>query len=61
MLEDREPFADVDWTLTTWEGARREQLRRWAALPLERIIEALEEMEDLTDRLAQPSAEAARS
>jgi hypothetical protein len=25
---------DIDWSLTTWEGARREQLRRWAALPL---------------------------
>ncbi len=24
---------DIDWSLTTWEGARREQLRRWAALP----------------------------
>src|SRR5262245_42043682 len=27
---------DIDWTLTTWDGARREQLRRWAALPLDR-------------------------
>ena len=60
MPEDRECPVDVDWTLTTWEGARREQMRRWAALPLERIIEALEEMGDLTDRLARPSA-AARS
>jgi hypothetical protein len=32
----------IDWSLTTWEGARREQLRRWAELPLERIILALE-------------------
>jgi hypothetical protein len=35
----------IDWRLTTWEGSRREQLRRWAALPLVRVIAALEEME----------------
>jgi len=43
---------DIDWSLTTWEGARREQMRRWAELPLERIILALEEMEELARRLA---------
>jgi hypothetical protein len=42
----------VDWRLTTWEGARREQLRRWAQLPLEDIVRALEEMEQLAARLA---------
>jgi len=36
-----------DWSLATWDGARREQLRRWAALPLERVIAAIEEMGDL--------------
>jgi hypothetical protein len=34
----------IDWRLTTFEGPRSEQLRRWAALPLEKIIRALEEM-----------------
>jgi hypothetical protein len=43
--------AAIDWSLTTWEGARREQLRRWAELPLDRIVSALEEMEDLANRL----------
>jgi hypothetical protein len=38
----------IDWSLTTFEGARREQLRRWAELPLEQIILALEEMQELT-------------
>ena len=38
---------NIDWTLTTWEGARREQVRCWAQLPLERIISALEEMQEL--------------
>lgn len=42
---------NVDWSLTTWEGARREQLRRWAALPLEQAIMALEEMEMLAKEL----------
>jgi hypothetical protein len=28
-------------------GARREQMRRWAALPLERMVAALEEMDQL--------------
>ena len=42
---------NVDWSLTTWEGARREQMRRWAALPLERAIMALEEMEILAREL----------
>lgn len=55
MPEDEEALRDVDWTLTTWEGARREQLCRWAALPLERIVMALEEMGDLGERLARES------
>jgi hypothetical protein len=42
----------VDWTLTTWEGARREQLRRWADMPLREIILALEEMQALADKLS---------
>jgi len=39
----------IDWSLTTWEGSLREQLRRWSELPLERIILAQEEMQDLAD------------
>ena len=48
-------FSDesIDWRLTTFEGARREQLRRWAELPLEQIILALEEMEDLAARFEE--------
>jgi hypothetical protein len=43
----------IDWSLTTWEGARREQLRRWAELTLEEIIRAQEEMRELAERLSQ--------
>ncbi len=42
---------EFDWSLTTWEGARREQMRRWAELPLGRAIMALEEMEALVKDL----------
>ena len=40
----------IDWSLTPGEGSRREQLRRWAELPLERIILAIEEMQEMSDR-----------
>jgi hypothetical protein len=39
------------WRVTSFEGARREQLRRWARLPLERILLAIEEMQDLAQAL----------
>jgi hypothetical protein len=45
----------IDWRLTTWEGAQREQLRRWAQLSLEEILRAQEEMQSLADRLGRPA------
>jgi len=57
-MPKNEPPADgIDWRLTTWDGSRREQLRRWAALPLERVILAIEEMQDLADHFRQMHAE----
>lgn len=53
MPKNDQPADGIDWSLTTWEGSRREQLRRWAALPLERIILAIEEMEELSERFRQ--------
>ena len=49
---------EIDCGLTMWDGARREQLRRWAALPLQRIVLALEEMPELADLLGAHAAEA---
>lgn len=49
----------IDWTLTTWEGAEREQLRRWARLSLEEILLAQEEMQSIAERLAEPMPTAA--
>ena len=51
-----EHLEGIDWSLTTWEGSRREQLRRWAATPLAEIIARLEEMERLSVSL-QKAAE----
>jgi hypothetical protein len=59
MTRDPDPESAIDWSLTTWEGARREQLRRWAALPLDRVIAALEEMETLAEALRPPSRDPA--
>ena len=42
----------IDWSLTTWDGSRREQLHRWSQLTLEEILQAQEEMADLADELA---------
>lgn len=53
MPETEPPANGIDWRLTTWEGSRREQLRRWAALPLERIILAIEEMQELSEQFRQ--------
>jgi hypothetical protein len=47
----------IDWGLTSWEGSRREQIRRWSKLTMDEILAAQEEMAAMTDELrAQPSA-----
>ena len=51
-MTKNDPVDSFDWSLTTWEGSRREQLRRWAQLTLEEIVLAQEEMADLSERLA---------
>lgn len=52
MMPDNEsPASEFDWRVTSFEGARREQLRRWARLPLERILLAIEEMQDIAHAL----------
>ena len=55
MAEADKPKAAIDWRLTTWEGAQREQMRRWSELPLERMILALEEMRQISERLSSPA------
>jgi hypothetical protein len=41
----------IDWSLTTWKGSRREQMRRWSKLTMDEILAAQEEMAALADEL----------
>ncbi len=56
MPKNESPADGIDWRLTTWDGSRREQLRRWAALPLERVILAIEEMQELAEHFRRMHA-----
>jgi predicted nucleotidyltransferase len=49
---------NVDWSQTSFEGARREQLRAWSRMPLDRVIAALEEMSSAQADNYQASGEA---
>lgn len=61
-MQDPEPqTSELDWRLTTFEGARREQLRRWAQLPLEDAIRAIEEMQDIAQQLGGAQESGRRS
>ncbi len=60
-MSDRPESESIDWSRTTWEGSRRDQLDRWASLSFDEILDAQEEMAELTADLArQAHAEAAR-
>lgn len=50
MSENRD---DIDWSLTTWEGSRRAQLRRALALTLRERMEAVEGMADVARRFEE--------
>lgn len=52
MSEPERESREIDGSPTTWEGARREQVRRWAEASLEEIILSLEELEAACDALA---------
>ncbi len=43
---------EIDWSLTTWEGSRRETLRRWCKLNVRERLQTLEEMCDLARQFA---------
>jgi CRISPR-associated protein Csx17 len=49
----------IDWSLTTWQGARREQMRRWSQMSLSEMIRALEEMQVLAEKLSAPGVSGA--
>lgn len=41
---------EINWEITTWEGSRREQLRRWQVLTLRERLQAVEDMGELAKR-----------
>lgn len=43
----------IDWSLTTWEGHRREQLRRSRAMSLRNRFRAIEDMAEVSQRLQE--------
>lgn len=49
------------WQAATWAGARREELRRWAELPLEDILRAQEEMQIMAHMFGEASDQGPRS
>lgn len=61
MPDAEKQIDDIDWSLTTWEGSRREQLKRWSELSLREIILAQEEMRELSERFAQMRASTERN
>lgn len=50
-------FDRIDWSLTTWEGSRRAQMEQWAKMSLDRILEAQEEMAEVSANLARQATE----
>ena len=44
---------EIDWALTTWEGVRREQLRRNLRLTLAERFRALDDLATLSRHLAK--------
>jgi hypothetical protein len=48
---------DIDWSLTTWAGSRRAQLRRSLKLSLRERLQALDEMARLAGAMARARAE----
>lgn len=42
---------DVDWSLATFDGLRRQQMREFAALPFRAKLLLIEELTELAERL----------
>lgn len=39
-----EGCGEIDWSSATWEGARKEELRRWRKLSLREKLDAVDEL-----------------
>jgi len=51
MTIDLSNLDDIDWSLTTCDGARDEQMRRMSNMSLVEMIHALEEMHAIAEWL----------
>lgn len=49
----------IDWSVTTWEGSRRAQLRRALRLAVRERMEALEGLADVARRFQEMRAQGA--
>ena len=49
-MTDREH--NIDWSRTSWEGSRREQVRRWLQMSIGERLKAWDELMEQTDRIA---------
>jgi len=45
-------YDDIDWSLTSWEGSRRAQLRRWCSLTVRERLQAIEDLAEVAERIA---------
>lgn len=54
MTHFPEELEHFDWSRTTFAGARREQMRWWASLTVEEMLDAIEAMGDLFSAPAIP-------
>jgi hypothetical protein len=53
MATGKQETDGIDWSLMTWEGARRrEQMRRWSKMTLAEMILVLEEMQVLAEKIS---------
>jgi len=50
---------NIDWSVTTWEGSRRAQLRRALTLTVRERMEALEGLADVARRFQEMRARGA--
>jgi len=48
---------DIDWSKTTFEGSRREQLRRWQTLTVRERLEALDSLTEFAERFDKQRAD----
>lgn len=51
---------DIDWSLTTWDGSRRAQLRLALAMTVRERLQACDALDDLGQRLAEIGVRARR-